>query len=190
MEVTVCQCRKCGRYHVFEKIGTRDIHVCECGERIERWTHRMEKCETEKEPNEPLGAWKRNGTDPVWHGDNSPEMVIPNKPHEKKCKPIRNDILDAMTYAFCIHNEEATRKYLCKEGRLKKANPAFAFIDDNHKLNVVPIVSIGTKSLVFETDTKLTVWAKMEFEREYTQRLGIDCVVIDGGNKLAAIIDG
>jgi len=32
MEVTVCQCRKCGRYHVFEKIGTRDIHVCECGE--------------------------------------------------------------------------------------------------------------------------------------------------------------
>lgn len=58
------------------------------------------------------------------------------------------------------------------------------------KLNVVPIVSIGTKSLVFQTDTKHTVWTKMAFEREYTQRLGINCVLIDGGNKLAAIIDG
>lgn len=66
----------------------------------------------------------------------------------------------------------------------------FAFVDKNNKVNVVPIISVGTKALVFQTDTKLTVWAKMEFEREYTQRLGIDCVVIDGGNKLAAVIDG
>nr|DAM14503.1 MAG TPA: hypothetical protein [Caudoviricetes sp.] len=167
MEVTVCQCRKCGRYHVFEKIGVRDIHVCECGERIERWTHRMEKCETEKEPNEPLGAWKRST--PVWHGDNSPEMVTPNKPHK---------------------NKECESGWVWRKKRMEDGKLGFAFIDKNHKVNVVPIISINSKALIFQSDTKLTVWEKIEFEREYTQRLGIDCVVIDGGNKLALVIDG
>lgn len=163
MKVTVCQCRKCGRFHVFEKYETRDIHVCECGERIERWTYRMDTCETGKGPN---------------------------KPHEKKCKPIRNDMLDAMTYAFCIHNEEATQKRSCKEEHWEKANPAFAFIDNNQKVNVIPIITVDTKALIFQSDVLLTTNCKKELEKEYTERTGIECIILDGKAKFAAVIDG
>ncbi len=91
---------------------------------------------------------------------------------------------------------EPHRKKECESGwvwwkqRTESGKLGFAFVDKNNKVNVVPIISIGTKALVFQTDAKLTVWAKMAFEREYTQRLGIDCVLIDGGNKLVAVIDG
>ena len=55
MNVSICKCRKCGRYHVFKKYEVRDAHVCECGERIERWTHEIPECEVRGAPNEPYG---------------------------------------------------------------------------------------------------------------------------------------
>jgi len=179
MEVTVCQCRKCGRYHVFEKIGTRDIHVCECGERIERWTHRMEKCEIEKEPNEPLGAWKRNDTDTVWHGDNSPEWIPP----KKLTKKVTIDV-------------EAGKGFDKLLGVAKELSesiediPGLVMIDNDGKVNVVPVISIDSKMIVFRTITPYRKCDREELAKEYTDKLGIKCEVIDARTELVAVIDG
>lgn len=162
MGVTVCKCRKCGKYHVFENFGVRDAHICECGERLGRWEQQMYDCEIEKKPNEP---------------------------YERKHEPIRNDMLAAMTYAFRIHNDEATQKRLCKEERWKKANPAFAFIDDNQKVNAIPFIATGSK-LVFTTTTPHRREDREELAKEYTDKLGIKCEVIDARTELVAVIDG
>lgn len=63
MNVIVCKCRECGRYHVFEKFGVRDIHVCECGEKIERWTHELPECEVKAGPSEPYRKEPMEGQD-------------------------------------------------------------------------------------------------------------------------------
>ena len=179
MEVTVCQCRKCGRYHVFEKIGVRDIHVCECGERIERWTHRMEKCETEKEPNEPLGAWKRNGTDLVWHGDNSPEWIPP----KKLTKKVTIDVEAGKGFKKLMKDINNASRKISKM-------PGIAFANNDGSVSVVPIISVDTKALIFQSDVALITSHKKELEKEYTERTGIECIILDGRAKLAAVIDG
>lgn len=177
MEVTVCQCRKCGRYHVFEKIGVRDIHVCECGERIERWTHRMEKCETEKEPNEPLGAWKRST--PVWHGDNSPEWIPP----KKLTKTVTIDVETGKGFNELLRNIEELRESI-------KDIPGLVMIDNNGKVNVVPVISINSKLIVFRTVVPFRPTDREALAKEYTDKLGIKCEVIDAKTELVAVIDG
>ena len=176
MEVTVCQCRKCGRYHVFEKIGVRDIHVCECGERIERWTHRMEKCETEKEPNEPLGAWKRST--PVWHGDNSPEWIPP----KKLTKTVTIDVETGKGF-------KGFMKDINKASRIISRIPGIVFANNDGSTNVVPIISVGSK-VVFRTTTPSSIERREELAKEYTDKLGIECEVVNFGVELMAVIDG
>ena len=158
MKVTVCQCRKCGRFHVFEKYETRDIHVCECGERIERWTHRMDTCETEKGPNEP---------------------------HEKKSwtKKVTIDVEAGKGFDKLLGIVKELRESL-------EDIPGLVMIDNDGKVNVVPVISIDSKMIVFRTITPYRKCDREELAKEYTDKLGIKCEVIDARTELVAVIDG
>lgn len=183
MEVTVCQCRKCGRYHVFEKIGIRDIHVCECGERIERWTHRMEKCETENEPNKPFGAWKTatalNPGFPLHHGDDGIEVVYP----KKLSKKVTIDVEVGKGFNELLKNVEELEERL---GNI----PGLVMINSDGKANVVPVISIDSKMIVFRTITPFRKEDREAIAKEYTDKLGVKCEVIDCKTELVAVIDG
>lgn len=68
--------------------------------------------------------------------------------------------------------------------------PGFAFVDKNNKVNVVPIIAVDTKALIFQSDVPLVTSYKKTLEKEYTERTGIECIILDGRAKLAAVIDG
>ena len=183
MNVTVCQCRKCGKYHVFEKIGVRDVHVCECGEKIERWTHRMDQCETEKEPNEPLGAWKTatalRPSFPLHHGDDGIEVVYPKKLFKK----VTIDVEAGKGFNELLKNVEEL------EERLSNI-PGLVMIDSDGKANVIPVVSIDSKVIVFRTICPMRKEDRETIAKEYTDKLGIKCEVINSTTELVAVIDG
>jgi len=58
------------------------------------------------------------------------------------------------------------------------------------KVNVVPVISIDSKMIVFRTITPYRKCDREELAKEYTDKLGIKCEVIDARTELVAVIDG
>lgn len=56
--------------------------------------------------------------------------------------------------------------------------------------NVIPILSIGTKMIVFRTKCLMTDRRVKELEQSLTDTIGIKCVVIDPHTELAAVVYG
>lgn len=91
-------------------------------------------------------------------------------------------------------NEPHRKKY-CESGwvwwkqRMDDGKLGFVFVDDNQKVNAIPCIATGSK-LVFATTTPHRREDREELAREYTDKLGIKCEVIDARTELVAVIDG
>lgn len=68
--------------------------------------------------------------------------------------------------------------------------PGIAFANDDGSVNVIPIISIGTKKMIFRTKCIMRKLDIEDIEKDLTKKIGIECVVIDPHTELAAIIDG
>lgn len=93
---------------------------------------------------------------------------MPNEPHGKKdCEP----------------------GWVWWKQRMDDRKLGFAFVDKNQKVNVVPFIAAGSK-LVFRTTTPHRPTDREELAKEYTEKLGIRCEVVDARTELVAVIDG
>lgn len=83
--------------------------------------------------------------------------------------------------------------YVKSPGHKKTSNrevKEIAIARDDGTFNVVPILSVDTKLIVFRTKCLMTDFKVKEIERKLSEDIGIKCIVIDPHTELAAVIDG
>lgn len=121
------------------------------------------------ECGERIGRWEQRMYDC--------ETEEPNAPYVYK-KPFFGN-----GSSVCKDNESKASRGLTKK-------PGLVMIDNNGKVNVVPVISIDSKMIVFRTVTPYRPVDRDALAKEYTYKLGIKCEVIDARTELAAVIDG
>ncbi|GEM_PF-6292456 len=182
MGAILLKCKKCGRVYSIEKMDEKDGHQCICGEMLDKWSNYIGFCENENAPNKPLGVWKRIGSErpgfPLHHGDDGIEVVTPKNVSKK--------------ITIDVETGNGFKKFMQDMNKIKHCNsiPGFAIANSNGTVNVVPIISVDSKALILQTDTNLAPGYKEELEKKYTERTGIECIILDVKAKLAAVIDG
>lgn len=170
MSAILLECPICKRVYSVEGMSEKDGHICICGQILDKQANYIGFCENASAPNNPLH---------ICHGDNSPERVPP----KKLTKTVTIDVKTGKGFNKLLKNIEELRESI-------KDIPGLVMIDNNGKVNAVPVISIDSKALIFQSDVLLTNSYKKDFEKEYTERTGIECIMLDGKAKLAAVIDG
>lgn len=189
MGAILLKCPVCGRVYSVERMSEKDGHQCICGQMLDKWTNYIGFCENVDTPNKPLGVWKRSSTErpsfpshtenaPIWHGDNSTEMITP-----KKVKKITIDVEAGKGFDELLKNVKVLKESL-------EDIRGLVMIDNNGKVNVVPIISIDSKMMVFKTVVPYRKEDREALAKEYTNKLGIKCEIIDAETELVAVIDG
>lgn len=187
MGAILLKCKKCGNVHSVEKMSAKDGHKCICGEMLDTWSNYIGFCENANMPNSPLGVWKRTNSEkpsftacdghmPFHHIDNGIEVV---KPLHKK---IRIDIEAGMGLDELIGKAKELRECI-------ESIPGPIVVDNDGKVNAVPVISIDSKLIVFKTVVPYRKEDREDLAKEYTNKLGIKCEVIDAKTELAAVIE-
>lgn len=183
MGAILLKCKKCGRVYSIEKMDEKDGHQCICGEMLDKWSSYIGFCENVNAPNKPLGVWKRTGSErpgfPLHHGDDGVEVVTP----KSLSKKITIDIEAGKGFSELIKNVKELRE--CIDGI-----PGVMMIDGDGKMSVIPVITIDSKMIVFRTITPYRKEDRETLAKEYTDKLGIKCEVIDCRTELVAVIDG
>lgn len=68
--------------------------------------------------------------------------------------------------------------------------PGPIMIDNEGKVKAVPVISIDSKMIVFRATVHCRKEDREAIAKEYTDKLGIKCEVIDAKTELVAVIDG
>lgn len=183
MGAILLKCKKCGRVYSIEKMDEKDGHQCICGEMLDKWSSYIGFCENVNAPNKPLGVWKRISSErpgfPLHHGDDDIEVVTP----KSLSKKIKIDIEAGMGLDELIGKAKELRECI-------KDIQGPVMIDNDGKVNVVPVISIDAKAIVFRTITPHRKEDREAMEKEYSDKIGIKCVVLDSRTELVAVIDG
>jgi len=181
MGAVLLECKKCGRVYAIEKMSEKDRHECLCGTMLDKLSNYIGFCENVNAPNKPLGVWKRIGSErpgfPFHHGDDGIEVV------KSLHKKIRIDFEAGMGLDELIEKAKELRE--CIDGI-----PGPITIDNDGKVKAVPVISIDSKMIVFRTIVPYRKEDRETLAKEYTDKLGIKCEVIDARTELVAVIDG
>lgn len=183
MTAILLECPICKRVYSVERMDEKDSHQCICGQILDKQTNYVGFCENENMPNKPRGAWKtatalRPGF-PLHHGDDGIEVVYP----KKLSKKVTIDVEAGKGFNELLKNVEEL------EERLSNI-PGLVMIDSDGKTNVIPVISIDSKMIVFRTIYPMRKEDRETIAKEYTHKLGVKCEVIDLKTEMAAIIDG
>lgn len=188
MGARLLKCNKCGNTYSIENMSEKDGHQCICGEMLCKFKNYIGYSENANMPNKPLGVWKRTDSEkpsfpahnvsiPFHHGDDGIEVV---KPLHKK---IAIDIECGMGLDELIEKVKGLRECF-------KDIPGHIVIDNDGKVGAIPVISVDSKLLVFRSIAPLHKEDRKTLAKEYTDKLGIKCEVIDYKTELVAVIDG
>ncbi len=183
MLAILLKCPICGRVYSVERMDEKDSHQCICGQMLDKQTNYVGFCENESTPNKPRGAWKtatalKTGL-PFHHGDDGIEVVYPKKLFKK----VTIDVEAGKEFNELLKNVEEL------EERLSNI-PGLVIIGSGEKAKVIPVVSIDSKVIVFRTICPMRKEDREVIAKEYTDKLGITCEVINSITELVAVIDG
>lgn len=163
MGAILLKCKKCGRVYSIEKMDEKDGHQCICGEMLDKWSNYIGFCENANMPNKPRGVWKRNS------------------PKKSELFPIIGGHRPSCHRDYDFEYPLQPPKEKCQ---------ALAMVDELGKVKAIPIFYKDTQVLVFRA-TALMRREDMEgLGKEYSDKIGIKCVVVNCKTELVAVQNG
>ena len=208
MNAKLLKCKECGKVYAVGDLDTRDGHRCECGITLDAWGNYFGKCEISEKPNRP---WRKEDS----KSDNKKlhEMTIRlNVEKTSSFNKMMEELRETNTWYGCgarlckgrkdhapmidrksptWHGDDGIEvvKPLHKIPNSEKC-PALVMVNESGEVKAIPIFSKDTELLVFRTVVPYREDDRKKMSKEYTEKIGIKCVVIDARTELVAVQNG
>ena len=186
MGAVLLKCHKCGRNYAVGNMKFDDAHQCECGSVLKLDSNYIGLCDNvplypnmPAEKHVPIGPEHGIGDTTSVCGEKGKEYIYP----KYLTKKVKIDVETGNEFHELLKNLEELEECLSNI-------PGLVMIDSDGKANVTPVISIDSKMIVFKTTVPYRKEDREKLAKEYTDKLGIKCEVIDAKTELVAVIDG